>query len=104
MVKYQIQFKPVNPTTNSCMTNQTVGTNVNRSDKIYMCTTADGASGTPAYAQIQSVIWSVYAVVESVKKAMIIAKPLIQEYGIGNVQIVKVVPASTEIVFEEDQQ
>lgn len=100
MVKYQVQFKPVNPTTNSCMTNELP----NRSDKIYMCTTPDGASGTPAYGQIPYAVWAIYTVVESVKKAMLIAKPLIQEYGINNVQIVKVVPASTEIVFEEDQQ
>ena len=99
MVKYQVQFKPVNPTTNSCMTNELP----NRSDQIYMCTTPDGASH-PSYSKIPYAVWAIYTVVESVKKAMLIAKPLIQEYGINNVQIVKVVPASTEIVFEEDQQ
>ena len=100
MVKYQVQFKPVNPTTNSCMTNELP----NRSDHIYMCTTPDGAPGQPSYSTIPYAVWAIYTVVESVKKAMLIAKPLIQEYGINNVQIVKVVPASTEIVFEEDQQ
>ena len=100
MVKYQVQFKPVNPITNSCMTNELP----NRSDQIYMCITPDGASGTPSYSKIPYAVWAIYTVVESVKKAMLIAKPLIQEYGINNVQIVKVVPASTEIVFEEDQQ
>gem|GEM_PF-6432170 len=55
------------------------------------------------FQRIDSEIWAVFAVKESVKSAMKVAKPLIQKYGVENVQICKVVQANVDIVFEEEE-
>ena len=51
--------------------------------------------------RIETDVWAVYCVKESIKAAMKASKPLIQQYGIENVQICKVVQANIEVVFEE---
>ena len=117
MVKYQVQFKPINPVNNQPMTNSYTfsggygNTTTQDYDSVLMYIkssfpTTGSTAGFISPSELRNIphaVWCVYSTVNTVKQAMTIAKPLIQEYGINNVQIVKVVPASTEIVFEEDQ-
>ena len=118
MVKYQVQFKPINPVNNSPMQNENtyVGYDSTTANNDYDCvlmyvrkewTAIDldyhrGYVPHASYKNITHPVWCVYAQVDTVKQAMKIAKPMIQKYGTQNVQIVQVVPASTEIVFEEE--
>lgn len=115
MVKYQVQYKPVNPTTNNPATNTaledwdgvvttTGGFNPNY-DMALMFTRTDttGTMSAADFKRIDVEVWAVYAVKESVKAAMKVAKPLIQTYGIENVQICKVVQANIDIIFEEEE-
>ena len=116
MVKYQIQFKPVNPINNKPMTNESafVGgfgdTTTVDYDSILMYVktnfpTSGSTAGWVNPIELQNIthpVWCVYAVVDTVKQAMKIAKPLMRKYGTESIQIVQVVPASTEIVFEEE--
>lgn len=114
MVQYQVQYKPINPVTNNCVTNTTLtpwsgassasGTTDPRYDMALMYIKSGQQNGNINYndfKRIDSEIWAVYAVVDSVKAAMRMAKPLIREYGNSNVQICKVAPSNIEIVFEE---
>ena len=116
MVKYQIQFKPVNPINNKPMTNEStfVGgfgdTTTVDYDSVLMYVktkfpTIGPTAGWVNTKELQNVthpVWCVYATVDTVKQAMKIAKPLMRKYGTESIQIVQVVPASTEIVFEEE--
>lgn len=116
MVQYQIQFKPINPVNNSPITNQKIfrGATSNTSSEDYDCMLMFIKTNFPTQgtdvgkiypSELMNVphdVWCIYAIADSVKQAIIISKPLMQEYGVSNVQIVKVVPASTEIVFEEN--
>lgn len=115
MVKYQVQYKPINPVTNNPVTNTaledwngsvltTGGFNPNYDmTLIFTKTATTGAIQISDFKRIESEVWAVYAVKESIKAAMKVAKPLIQEYGIENVQICKVVQANIDIVFEEEE-
>lgn len=113
MVRYQVQYKPVNPITNNPVTNTTLsvwngsttttgGFNPNY-DMILMFIGTNGCNGASDLKRIENDVWAVYAVKESIKSAMKVAKPLIQEYGIENVQICKVVQANVDIVFQEEE-
>ena len=116
MVKYQVQIKPINPITKSAMTNSVTfsGSTANTSSADYDCVlmytktnfpTSGSTTGWINPSELKNInhpVWCAYSTVDTVKKAMEIAKPLIQLYGLNNVQIVQVVPASTEIVFEEE--
>ena len=116
MVKYQVQFKPINPVSNTPMQNEKtfVGARSTYANNDYDCVlmytkTAFETTGPHTNCiyprELQNIthpVWCVYAQVDTVKQAMKIAKPMIQKYGTQNVQIVQVVPASTEIVFEEE--
>lgn len=120
MVKYQVQFKPINPTNNSPMTNKGNWTGIASSTAAvdYNCVLYYARTSWPqdsyntglltnwipsaSIKRIPHAMWAVFSVVDTIKQAMKIAKPLIQQYGVDNVQIVQVVPASTEIVFEEE--
>lgn len=113
MVRYQVQYKPINPITNNPATNTTLNTwngsttttggfNPNY-DMMLMFIGTNGCSGPNDFKRIDNEVWAVYAVKESIKSAMKEAKPLIQQYGIENVQICKVVQANIDIVFEEEE-
>lgn len=121
MVKYQVQFKPINPVTKAPMTNNNVwsGASSSTAANDYDCILyfnrtvwATDQSDATRYRvgwvsvgdlkNVPHAVWAVFAVVDTIKQAMKIAKPLMQQYGVDNVQIVQVVPASTEIVFEEE--
>lgn len=120
MVKYQVQFKPINTITKSPMTNAGNWSGINSSTAaadydcvLYYTRTSwptdsysigihNGWIPSTSLKNIPHSMWAVYSVVDTIKQAMKIAKPLIQQYGVDNVQIVQVVPASTEIVFEEE--
>lgn len=119
MVNYQVQFKPINSVNNKVITNESIfsgldSTTINADyDVVLMYTRtswptnqvelSQKAGYVPAASlkKVDYSVWCIYSVVESVKEAMATAKPLIQEYGVDNVQICKVVPTSTQIVFEE---
>jgi len=113
MVLYQVQYKPINPVTNNPVTNTTLdpwsgtvtttgGFNPNYDMALMFTRTATtGTMSSGDFKRIDNEIWAVYAVKESIKSAMRVAKPLIQEYGIENVQICKVVQANIDIIFEE---
>lgn len=113
MVQYQVQYKPINPVTNNPVTNTTIeswdgtvstsgGFNPNYDMALmFTRTSTTGTMGVGDFKRIDSEVWAVYAIKESIKSAMKVAKPLIQEYGIENVQICKVVQANIDIVFEE---
>jgi hypothetical protein len=115
MVLYQVQYKPINPVTNNPVTNTTLSTwdgtvsttggfNPNYDMMLMFIGTASGSSASVAsYKRIENETWAVYCVKESIKAAMKVAKPLIEEYGIDNVQICKVVQANIDIVFGEDE-
>lgn len=100
MVQYQIQLKPVEKDTNICITKDTKDTT---DTAVCICKNPTNLTGNWKRIEQKLItdVWTVYAVVDSVKAATAIAKPLMQEYGVDNVQICKVVPASTEIVFGE---
>lgn len=118
MVQYQVQFKPVNPINNKPITNESAwdGSGSTTAAHDYDCILYyDRTSWSTGFSQIPMnyipntnlkkiphIVWCVFSVVDTVKQAIKIAKPLMQEYGIDNVQIVKVVPASTEIIFESN--
>lgn len=124
MVLYQVQFKPINPTSQKSVTNLNEwkgGTQLTASSD-YDCAlmftrkewpTTSGSGSTNHTGCIENAvtnlvkipheIWAVYANADSVKNAMKLAKPLISQYGAGNVQICKIAPSSIEIVFEEAQ-
>lgn len=115
MVKYQVQFKPINPVTNNPVTNTTLdvwngspvstggGFNSNYDMALmFIKPSSTGSIAVTDFKRIDGEIWAVYAVMESIKAAMKIAKPLIQTYGIENVQICKVVQANVDIIFEEE--
>lgn len=113
MVKYQIQFKPVNPVTKTCVTNTTLasfdgsgittsgGYNPNYDMMFMFQKTSSGSATVNDFVKVPQETWAIFAVAESIKGAMKIAKPLIQTYGVENVQICKVVQANIEVVFEE---
>ena len=115
MVKYQVQYKPINPVTNNPVTNTTLsewngtttntgGFNPNHDMALMFIKAGTGGSvNVDDFKRIDSEVWAVYAVKESIKAAMKVAKPLIQEYGVDNVQICKVVQANIDIIFEEGQ-
>lgn len=117
MVKYQVQYKPINPANNNPVTNKalevwngststTGGINPNY-DMTLMFKKASSDNTALQYTdfkRIESEIWAVYAVKDSVKSAMKVAKLLIQKYGVENVQICKVVQANVDIVFEEEEE
>lgn len=115
MVKYQVQYKPINPVTDNPVTNTTLadwsgsvlttgGFNPNYDMALMFTRTATtGTIQISDFKRIESEVWAVYAVKESIKAAMKVAKPLIQQYGIENVQICKVVQANIDIVFEEEE-
>lgn len=115
MVKYQVQYKPINPITNTSVTNTTLGTwdgNVSTTGGfnpnydmalMFIKTATTGVPQITDFKRIESEIWAVYAVKDSIKAAMKVAKLLIQEYGIENVQICKVVQANIDIIFEEEE-
>lgn len=115
MVKYQVQYKPINPVNNNPVTNKTLedwtgavttiaGANPNY-DMALMFVKQDTGNIKidKDFQRIESEIWAVFAVKESVKSAMKVAKALIQKYGVENVQICKVVQANVDIVFEEEE-
>ena len=115
MVKYQVQYKPINPFTNNPVTNTalddwngevttTGGLNPNYDMALMFIgsETTDTMSAAD-FKRIYGETWAVYAVKESVKAAMKVAKSLIQTYGIENVQICKVVQANIDIIFEEGE-
>ena len=116
MVKFQVQIKPINPVNKKPITNNSVfhggygNTTSSDYDCILMYTktnfpTTGSTAGWINPSELKVIphsMWAVYAQVTTIKKAMEIAKPLMQVYGVSNVQIVQVVPASTEIVFEEN--
>lgn len=116
MVKYQVQFKPINSATNNPVTNTTlddwnpsstgtgggVNSNYDMALMFIKPTNTTGAIAATDFKKINGEVWAVYAVKESIKAAMKIAKPLIQTYGIENVQICKVVQANVDIIFEEE--
>ncbi|AGF59578.1 hypothetical protein B0P06_006040 [Clostridium saccharoperbutylacetonicum] len=117
MVKYQVQFKPINPVTKKPVTNTTLddwtgaatsstgGYNTNY-DMALMFIKPLNSTGTIVptdFKKIDGDVWAVYAVKESIKAAMKTAKQLIQTYGIENVQICKVVQANVDIIFEEEE-
>ena len=116
MVKFQVQFKPIHPVSKKPVTNNSsfYGGYGNTTTQDYDCIlmyrkTSFPTTGSDAgkiYPSELTVVphqmWAVYTEVTTIKKAMEIAKPLIQTYGVNNVQIEQVVPASTEIVFEEN--
>ena len=112
MVQYQIQFKPVHPVTNQGVTNKTLEnwtgtvaaagvTNPNYDMALMFMKTSSSALTVNDFKRIDGEIWVTYAVSDSIKGAMKIAKPLIEQYGVDNVQICKVAPASVQIVFSE---
>ena len=113
MVKYQVQYKPINPATNSCATNTTLskwdgtvssgGTNNPNYDMLLMFRKTDSLGDVTKsdFVRVEQETWAVYAVKESVEAAMKIAKPLMEKYGVDNVQICKIVSANVEIVFED---
>ena len=115
MVKYQVQYKPINPVTNTPVTNTTLsewdgkvnttgGFNPNHDMALmYTKTNPQGNIAVNDFKRIDGEVWAVFAVKESIKAAMKVAKPLIQEYGVDNVQICKVVQANIDIIFEEGQ-
>lgn len=115
MVKYQVQFRPINPATKAPMTNTNTWTGtangiISDKDCILLYkkpswpTTSVGSPILAAdFEKIPHDVWAVYSHADSIKAAMVIAKPLISQYGVQNVQICKVAPASIDIVFQEQQ-
>ena len=115
MVKYQVQYKPINPVTNTPVTNTTLsewngavsssgGFNPNHDMALmYIRTNPQAQIAAKHFTRTDGEVWAVFAVKESIKAAMKVAKPLIQEYGVDNVQICKVVQANIDIIFEEGQ-
>ena len=113
MVRFQIQYKPIHPVTNAGVTNLTLETwngsvsnmgSVNPNyDMLLMYVRTDSQSqlSTGHFVRVPSETWAVYSESDSIKGAMAIAKPLIKQYGISNVQICKIAPCDLEIVFEE---
>lgn len=118
MVQYQVQYKPIHPKTFSSITNKTlakydptstlVGTEKDpKYDMIFYCDiplSAQPGTGTnkkDEMSRLEGEIWVVHSLCHSLKAATSIAKKLIATYGLGTVQICKVTPISSEIVFEE---
>lgn len=117
MVRYQIQYKPINPATNNCVTNTTLNawtgntvsatgqTNPNYDMLLMFIKTSTNSATLNAsdFKRVESETWAVYAVKDSIKEAKIAAKPLIKKYGVDNVQICKIIQAGIEIVFGDEE-
>lgn len=110
MVKYQIQYKPPHPVTGKPVTGRTDEEFTGNSDTtgtdydmffMYTRSSFGGYFGTGDIQKIEKECWAVYSNENSLKQAIVVARPLIARYGVDNVQICKVAPISTEIVFEE---
>lgn len=118
MVQYQIQYKPIHPKIFTPITNKTLAeynptssaiTNEKdvKYDMIFYCDTplsaqpGTGANKKDEMARIDGDVWIVYSVSPSLKGATSTARKLVSVYGIDAVQICKITPISTEIVFEE---
>lgn len=118
MVQYQVQYKPIHPKIFSPITNKTLESyNPTSSttgsekdpkyDMVFYCDIPLSAQpGTNAnkkdeMLRLEGEIWLVHSICPSLKGATSIAKKLVSTYGINNVQICKITPIATEIVFEE---
>ena len=113
MTKYQVQYKPINETTNLPITNKTLelwsgslnnngGFNPQYDMILYFKKAIQsGGFSQNDFVRVAGDVWVVYAETDSVKGAMVLAKPLIREYGIENVQVCKIAPCNIEVVFEE---
>lgn len=121
MVNYQVQYKMIHPTQLSPVTNKTLveynasdSSRVNITDKdpkcdmIFYChlplSQHQGnlnASSKDEMRRINQDYWLVYANCASLKQAQIVARKIGAIYGIENVQVCKLVPISSEILFEE---
>lgn len=115
MVQYQVQYKPIHPKIFSPITNRTLadyapGATVTTLDKdpkydmVFYCEiplSAQTGGKSDSMARLEGDIWVVYSIAPSLKSATTIAKKLVSTYGIDKVQICKITPISTDIVFEE---
>lgn len=116
MVQYQIQYKPIHPKTLSPITNETlsaykqdVASAVSsekdpKYDMFFYCDTPSGAgvgASKDVMKRVEGSTWVVHSVQQSLKGATSVARKLVQTYGIDKVQICKITPIATEIVFEE---
>ena len=114
MVKYQIQYKPINPITNDCVTNTTLSpwtgaTAISGANNpnyamllMFIRTSQTGTLSVTDFKRVENETWAVYAVKDSIKEAMVVAKPLIRQYGVDNVQICKVISSDLNIIFGDD--
>ena len=118
MVQYQIQYKPIHPKIFSPITNKTLAeyeptSAVTGSEKdpkydmIFYCDIplsaqpGTGGAKKDEMARLDGEIWVVHSVCPTLKGATTIAKKLVSTYGIDKVQICKITPIATDIVFEE---
>ena len=116
MVQYQVQYKPIHPKTFSSITNKTlakydptsnvIGTEKDvKYDMIFYCDVPLSAGGAGAQhdkmERLEGEVWVVHSLCHSLKAATSIAKKLISTYGLGTVQICKVTPIASELVFED---
>lgn len=115
MSRYQVQYKPINPATNLPATNTTTsswdgnvpsygGVSPNYDMTLmFVRKSTSGNLSRSDFIRIENETWAVYATVDSIKEAIILAKPLIKEYGTDNVQICKAISADTDLVFGDNQ-
>lgn len=117
MVQYQIQYKMIHPKTFSPITNKSLanfkqdtvsavpsGEKDPKYDMFFYCSdprTATGGVAVDKFERVQGEVWVVHSVQHSLKGATSVAKKLVSTYGIDKVQICKITPIATEIVFEE---
>lgn len=114
MVQYQVQYKPIHPKTLSSITNTTLENFVQdtastlttqmdpKYDMIFYCDTPKtGSAPKDLFKRLEGDTWVVHSIVHSLKAATAIAKKLVSTYGINTVQICKITPIATDIVFEE---
>lgn len=114
MVQYQIQYKPIHPKTFSPITNKTiaafeqnkpsaVGSEKDpKYDMFFYCDHPSGAgNGDDKFLRVDGEVWVIHSIHPSLKGATSVAKKLVATYGIDKVQICKITPIASEIVFEE---
>lgn len=117
MVQYQIQYKMIHPKTFSPITNRTLATFKQdtpsavpsgerdpKYDMLFYCSDPRGTGGsiaTDKFERVPGEVWVLHSVQHSLKGATSVAKKLVATYGVDRVQICKVTPIATEIVFEE---
>ena len=115
MVQYQIQYKPIHPKTFSPITNKTLAafkqdtpSNVAsekdpKYDMVFYCDipASTGGNSDDMFRRIEGEVWVLHSIHHSLKGATTVAKKLVATYGLDKVQICKITPISSEIVFEE---